>query len=248
MLNRRQDGVAVFLSPKIGCSLARTHVTSFFLDRQQRGKGWCRHPTGWILGGECIWCGLHLRPNHPLETSNQQRQLYHYICLCPPVWLHWFRKGQLLWQAPSSICKNSYLRDSHFLGAWNGYVGKSTAGYQGVLGGHGWGTRNTEGEKLLEFPMSCNLIIGNTCFKKQPNRLITFTSAEGRTICSFGKPSASMWEMSRLSLASRSPSNTICWSVISVLIFPPTHPPTKKKCVPCLRTWRLRVPEAQSEY
>ena len=33
---------------------------------------------------------------------------------------------------------------------------------------HGWGTRNTEGESLLEFAVSCNLVIGNTCFINDP--------------------------------------------------------------------------------
>ena len=49
------------------------------------------------------------------------------------------------------------------LGDWNGGVGKSSAGFEGVLGGHGWGIRNTDGEKLLEFAVSCDLVIGNTC-------------------------------------------------------------------------------------
>ena len=47
---------------------------------------------------------------------------------------------------------------------WNGHVGKSSAGYDGVHGGHGWSTRNTEVEGLLDFAVSCNLVIGNICF------------------------------------------------------------------------------------
>ena len=83
------------------------------LDRQQRGKGQCRHPTGWMLGGKYIWNGLHLRLNLPLETSNRQGHLNHCSCLCPPVWPHQRIKEQLLWQAPSSSCRNSYPRDPY---------------------------------------------------------------------------------------------------------------------------------------
>ena len=83
------------------------------LDRQQRGKGQCRHPTGWMLGGKYICNGLHLRLNLPLETSNRQGHLNHCSCLCPPVWPHPCRKEQLLWQAPSSSCRNSYPRDPY---------------------------------------------------------------------------------------------------------------------------------------
>ena len=83
------------------------------LDRQQRGKGQCRYPTGWMLGGEHIWCGSHLWPNQPPETSNWLGHLYHHICLCLPVWLPWCRKRQFLWQALPNSCRNSYLRDYH---------------------------------------------------------------------------------------------------------------------------------------
>ena len=68
-------------------------------ERQQRGNGWCWQPTAWMLGGECIWRGSHLRLN---QTSNWQQHLYHHICLCTPVWPSQCGKGQLLWRAPSS--------------------------------------------------------------------------------------------------------------------------------------------------
>ena len=48
------------------------------------------------------------------------------------------------------------------------YTIKSSAGYEGMHGWHGWGTRNIEGDILLEFAVSCNLVIGNTCFKSDP--------------------------------------------------------------------------------
>ena len=66
------------------------------------------------------------------------------------------------------------------LGDWDGHVSKSSAGYEGVHDKMVW-TQNTEGESLLEFAMSCNMVIDNTCFKKWSNHLITFTSGEGRT-------------------------------------------------------------------
>ena len=113
---RKMEGEVVetltFVRPKIGCSLARTHVTEFFWTGS-KGKGQCRHPTGWMLGGKYIWNGLHLRLNLPLETFNRQGHLNHCSCLCPPVWPHKCRKEQLLWQAPSSSCRNSYPRDPY---------------------------------------------------------------------------------------------------------------------------------------
>ena len=70
-------------------------------------------------------------------------------------------------------------------GDWNGHVGKSSDGYDGVHGGHGWVTRNTEDESLQEFAMSCNLVNDNTCFKKRSNHLMTYTSGKGRAQIDF---------------------------------------------------------------
>ena len=36
-------------------------------------------------------------------------------------------------------------------GDLNGHVGQKSEGYEGVHGGFGYGVRNVEGEKILEF-------------------------------------------------------------------------------------------------
>ena len=70
----------------------------------------------------------------------------------------------------------------------------------GVHGRHDCVTRNTQGESLMEFAVSCNLVTGNTCFEKLPSHLITYTSGKGRTQIAhvlFHKSSASMWGISK---------------------------------------------------
>ena len=61
-------------------------------------------------------------------------------------------------------------------GDFNGHIGKSAAGYEGVHGGHGFGKRNTEGERVLEFAISNDLVVGNSHFVKIDNHLITYQS------------------------------------------------------------------------
>ena len=39
-------------------------------------------------------------------------------------------------------------------GDMNGHVGKTTAGYEDVHGGFGYGVRNAEGERILEFGLA----------------------------------------------------------------------------------------------
>ena len=59
---------------------------------------------------------------------------------------------------------------------FNGHVGKVANGYEGVHGGHGYGLRNTEGERILEFAVAHDLVVSNTHFHKKDNHLITYHS------------------------------------------------------------------------
>ena len=187
-----------------------------------------------MLGGECIWCCLHFWTNPPPKTSNPQGHLYHNICLCPQSNLAVAKKDKFYDEFHPVVTKIPTSEILILWGGWNDHNGKSSAGYEGVRGGHGGGTRNTEGESLLEVVVSSNLVIGNTCFKDRPNHQITYTLGEGlwMTWCSFVKPWRDRQATPPVGL----------W-------FPCWHPsPAKKKFVPRLRTWRFREPEAQTEY
>ena len=47
---------------------------------------------------------------------------------------------------------------------WNGHVGADSNGFEEVHHGKGFGVRNVEGERLLEFALANDLVVGNTCF------------------------------------------------------------------------------------
>lgn len=66
-------------------------------------------------------------------------------------------------------------------GDLNGHVGAESQGFEGVHGGHGFGARNREGERVLEFGEAMDMIVCNTMFVKDRNKLITYTSGEGRS-------------------------------------------------------------------
>jgi len=61
-------------------------------------------------------------------------------------------------------------------GDLNGHVGTNVDGYDGVHGGYGFGERNADGEWILEFCDAVELIVTNTCFKRQKNKLATYVS------------------------------------------------------------------------
>jgi len=56
------------------------------------------------------------------------------------------------------------------------YLGSSNAGYDGTHGGFGYGSRNADGSRILEFADGLNLVICNTLFTKQEARLVTYVA------------------------------------------------------------------------
>jgi len=70
-------------------------------------------------------------------------------------------------------------------GDFNGHVGERIEGYEGVHGGHGYGVRNKEGERLLEFVDSREMIVANTWFKKEDSKKISYESGGCRTVIDY---------------------------------------------------------------
>ena len=58
------------------------------------------------------------------------------------------------------------------LGDFNDHVRRSVRGYAGVHRGFGRRERNRDGERILEFADSVGMMIGNTLFKKDNEKLI----------------------------------------------------------------------------
>ena len=63
-------------------------------------------------------------------------------------------------------------------GDLNGHVSTSSAGFEAVHGGFGYGSRNQEGAEVLEFAIAFDLMIANTFFRKRQSHLVTFSSGQ----------------------------------------------------------------------
>ena len=72
-------------------------------------------------------------------------------------------------------------------GDWNGHVGLAGTGYREVHGGMGYGRPepDVEGERILEYALAFDLLLGNTCFKKRDSHLITYESGNIATQIEF---------------------------------------------------------------
>ena len=66
-------------------------------------------------------------------------------------------------------------------GDFNGHVGASSLGFDGVHGGRGFGNQNPDGVRLLDFCVANRLAVTNTFFQKNDSRLITYSSGGDTT-------------------------------------------------------------------
>ena len=57
--------------------------------------------------------------------------------------------------------------------------------YDGVHGGMGFGTRNAEGEIILEFGDTVGIVVCNTFFKKEDSKLIISQSGDNRSVIDY---------------------------------------------------------------
>ena len=79
----------------------------------------------------------------------------------------------------------SKKRKCFVMGDFNRHVGCSSNGYFEVHGGFGYGERNREGERLLELADSLDMIIGDTFFKKDHEKLISCKSDGHATVVDY---------------------------------------------------------------
>jgi hypothetical protein len=63
-------------------------------------------------------------------------------------------------------------------GDLNEHVGSTRVGFDEVHGGFGYGSRNQEGEGILNFAIAYDLIIANVLFRKRVSHLVTFSSGQ----------------------------------------------------------------------
>ena len=76
------------------------------------------------------------------------------------------------WDDLDSLVRAVPTNEKLFIGGdLNNHVGLSNAGYEVAHGGFGYGSRNKEGEEVLDFAIAYNLMVANTFFRK-----VTFCS------------------------------------------------------------------------
>ena len=63
----------------------------------------------------------------------------------------------------------------------NGHVGEGNKGNEECMGNCGMGIKNEEGKRIISFAKAESLAIVNTYFKKEINKLLTYSSGQHKT-------------------------------------------------------------------
>jgi hypothetical protein len=82
------------------------------------------------------------------------------------------------WEELDALVSSVPIFEKLFIGDLNGHVGSIRVGFDGVHGGFRYGSRNQEGEGILNFALAYDLIVANTFFRKRVSHLVTFSSGQ----------------------------------------------------------------------
>ncbi|XGW17243.1 hypothetical protein V3C99_002112 [Haemonchus contortus] len=114
-----------------------------------------------------------------------ERQKYHLFSAYAPQTRCSEQTKDMFWNLLDEKTAEVPLQEAIVVaGDLNGHVGATKDGYS-CHGGFGYGSRNADGERILEYADSHNLAIVNTRFRKRDSHLITFYSGENRTQIDF---------------------------------------------------------------
>ena len=135
-------------------------------------------------------------------------------------------------------------------GDWNGHVGHAGTGYREVHGGvvYGRPEPDIEGERILEYALAFNLLLGNTCFKKHDNHFITYKSGNIATQIDFILFCRTMRRF--VTDVKVIPGEEVALQhqllVCDMRIDVP--PKSKRKFTPHLKVWKLKDPQTSNHF
>ena len=176
-------------------------------------------------------------------------RLSSWYCLSMPLKQDW-RSPQRLHS--TTACKLiSELPDKEIVipcGDWNGHVGREAAGYEGVHGGSGYGEHNVDGDRVLEFAVANDFVIGNTFFVKRDSHLISYQSGNAKTQIDFILLRKRDLKMAKDIKVIPSEECVPQHKLLICELRLKTPKPHPKPFSPKLRYWKLKEPTVQEEY
>ena len=124
-------------------------------------------------------------------------------------------------------------------GDWNGHVGR---------GGSGYGECNADGDRVLEFAVANDFVIGNTFFVKRDTHLITYQSGNAKTQIDFILLRKRNLKMAKDIKVIPSEECVPQHKLLICELRLKTPKPHPKPFSPKLCYWKLKEPTVQEEY
>ena len=177
------------------------------------------------------------------------KQIYAFVALyAPQVGRPNSEKDSFYDQLQSAVMGIPDSEKVFFLGDWNGHVGALADGFETVHGGHGFGKRNPEGVRVLDFALANDLVVGNTLFIKRDSHLVTFASGGNKTQVDYVLCRKSF--RGKVTNVKVIPGEEVVQQhFLLVCDFITCIPSQKKrKFKPRLRSWKLRDPAVISNF
>jgi len=130
----------------------------------------------------------------------------------------------------------------------NGHIGSSNVGYDGTHGGFGYGSRNADGSRILEFADGLNLVICNTLFTKQEAKLVTYVAGLVKSTVDY----ITVWQEDKAKVRNvKVISSEECLPKHKLLVMDMLFKATKtwhRKFEPRVRVWKLKEEKTCEEY
>ena len=148
-------------------------------------------------------------------------------------------------------CVMSKVKDQEFLipcGDWNGHIGQMAEGFEGIHGGKAYGERNMEGERLLEFASSFDLVITKSFFCKHKSHLVTFHSGNNQSQIDYILVRKRDFRCVRDVKVIPGEECALQHKLLTCDRKLTFKTPTPKPFVPKRRVWKLRDPALQSDF
>ena len=157
-------------------------------------------------------------------------------------------KDQFYYALQSTIARVSSSEQLIISRDWNGHIGSHSTAFEDVHGGQNLGKRNHEGERLLEFAVANELVVGNSWFKKKFEHLVTYQSGDCKTRIDYILYKRSFRKMvSNVKVIVGEECATQHRLVVSDFkVY--THAHSKRRFVPRTKVWKLKNFRNQVEF
>ena len=133
-------------------------------------------------------------------------------------------------------------------GDMNGHVGSSNVGCDEMHGRYGYGDRNADGSRILEFTNGLNLVICNTLSMKQEAKLVTYVAGSVKSVVDY--IIVQQGDKSKVCNVKLIP-NKECVPKHKLLVIDMQFNITKrwhKKFKPRMRVWKLKEEKTYEEH